>query len=45
MKEYANEAPEIRRMIEVLASGFDDAGINDGTIKHAVPEAHIAFME
>lgn len=41
MKECANEDPEIQRMIEILASGFDDTGISDGTIKHAVPEAHM----
>lgn len=41
MKECANEEPEIQRIIEILAPGFDDTGIGDGTIKRAILEAHM----
>ena len=32
MKEYANEDLEIQRVRQMLAQGFDDTNVGDGTI-------------
>lgn len=38
MQDHTHEDPEAQRMRILLAQGFDDTGVSDGTIKHVVPE-------